>query len=95
MDYNWGGWVAVSENSLPFICRVPGLDNVYAGGGYAGSGVSFSVQAGKRLAQMLTGARQPTEIDFLHQVPKRFPFLPFLRVGQRMTYAWYRFKDSK
>ncbi|NNJ16978.1 FAD-binding oxidoreductase [Pseudomonas putida CSV86] len=95
VDYNWGGWVAVSENSLPFICRVPGLDNVYAGGGYAGSGVSFSVQTGKRLAQMLTGTTQPTSIDFLHQVPKRFPFQPFLRLGQRMTYAWYRFKDSQ
>lgn len=95
LDYNWGGWVAVSGNSLPFICRVPGLDNVFSAGGYAGSGVSFSVQAGKRLAQMVAGDRQPTSIDFLHQVPKRFPFQPFLRVGQRLAYAWYRFKDAQ
>jgi taurine dehydrogenase large subunit len=95
VDYNWGGWVAVSENSLPFICRVPGEENVFAAGGYAGSGVSFSVQAGKRLAQMVGGEQQPTNVDFLHQIPKRFPFQPFLRVGQRMAYAWYRFKDAQ
>lgn len=95
VDYNWGGWVAVSENSLPFICRVQGLDNVFSAGGYAGSGVSFSVQSGKRLAQMVAGEPQPTAVDFLHQPPKRFPFQPFLRVGQRMAYAWYRFKDAQ
>lgn len=95
VDYNWGGWVAVSENSLPFICRVPGLDTVFSAGGYAGSGVSFSVQAGKRLAQMAAGDGQPTAVDFLHQVPKRFPFQPFLRIGQRFAYAWYRFKDAQ
>lgn len=95
VDYNWGGWVAVSENSLPFICKVPGLDNVFSGGGYAGSGVSFSVQSGKRLAQMVAGDSRPTSIDFLHKSPKRFPFQPFLRVGQRVAYAWYRFKDAQ
>lgn len=95
VDYNWGGWVAVSENSLPFICRVPGLHNVVCAGGYAGSGVSFSVQSGKRLAQMVAGESQPTSVDFLHQIPGRFPFQPFLRVGQRLAYAWYRFKDAQ
>ena len=94
VDYNWGGWVAVSESSLPFVCKVPELENVFAGGGYAGSGVSFSLQVGKRLAQMVTGDPHPTEVDFLHQCPKRFPFQPFLRMGQRMAYAWYRFKDA-
>ena len=94
VDYNWGGWVAVSESSLPFVCKVPELDNVFAGGGYAGSGVSFSLQVGKRLAQMVTGDPHPTEVDFLHQCPKRFPFQPFLRMGQRMAYACYRFKDA-
>ncbi len=95
VDYNWGGWVAVSENSLPFVCRVPGTDTVFSAGGYAGSGVSFSVQAGKRLAQMVSGEQHPTRVDFLHRIPKRFPFQPFLRVGQRLAYAWYRFKDAQ
>ena len=95
VDYNWGGWVAVSESSLPFIYRLPELENVFSGGGYAGSGVSFSVQVGKRLAQMVAGDPKPTAVDFLHQSPKRFPFQPFLRMGQRMAYAWYRFKDAQ
>ncbi|KAB0495348.1 NAD(P)/FAD-dependent oxidoreductase [Pseudomonas vancouverensis] len=95
VDYNWGGWVAVSENSLPFIYQVQGQSNVFSAGGYAGSGVSFSVQAGKRLAQMVAGEQRPTAVDFLHQPPKRFPFQSFLRVGQRMAYTWYRFKDAQ
>lgn len=95
VEYNWGGWVAVSQNSLPYLCRVPGLHNVFAGGGCAGSGVSFSLQGGKRLAQMVAGNEHPTAVDFLHQVPARFPFQSFLRVGQRLAYAWYRFQDAR
>lgn len=95
VDYNWGGWVAVTNNSLPHCYQVPGLQNVYTGGGYAGSGVSFSVQTGKRLAQMLSGDSRPTPVPFLHEAPKPFPFQSFLRVGQRMAYAWYRFKDAE
>ncbi|KTT03426.1 oxidoreductase [Pseudomonas oryzihabitans] len=95
VDYNWGGWVAVSHSSLPHCYRVPGLQDVFAGGGYAGSGVSFSLQTGKRLAQMLAGDAQPTAVPFLHQAPQRFPLQPFLRLGQRLAYAWYRFKDAE
>ncbi|MFK0095776.1 NAD(P)/FAD-dependent oxidoreductase [Pseudomonas sp. NPDC090592] len=95
LDYNWGGWVAVTNNSLPHCYQVSGMQNVYTGGGYAGSGVSFSIQTGKRLAQMLAGDARPTPVPFLHEAPKPFPLQSFLRVGQRMAYAWYRFKDAE
>ena len=95
VDYNWGGWVAVSHSSLPHCYQVPALKDVFAGGGYAGSGVSFSLQTGKRLAQMLAGDAQPTAVPFLHEPPQRFPLQPFLRLGQRLAYAWYRFKDAE
>ncbi|WP_236710377.1 NAD(P)/FAD-dependent oxidoreductase [Pseudomonas sp. RIT-PI-q] len=95
VDYNWGGWVAVGKSSLPFIYKVPDVKNVFSAGGYAGSGVSFSIQAGKRLAQMVCGGGNPTAVDFLHQVPQRFPFQHFLRVGQRVAYSWYRYKDAR
>jgi gamma-glutamylputrescine oxidase len=95
VDYNWGGWVAVTQSSLPFICSVPGVKDAFTAGGYAGSGVSFSMQAGKRLAEMVAGNDRPTSVDFLHQIPERFPFRPFLRIGQRIAYAWYRSKDAR
>lgn len=95
VDYNWGGWVAVTNNSLPHCYPIQGVANAYTGGGYAGSGVSFSLQTGKRLAQMACGEARPTPVPFLHQAPKPFPFQSFLRVGQRMAYAWYRFKDAE
>ena len=94
-DYGWGGWVAVSQNSLPYIYQVPELQNVFSAGGYAGSGVSFSLHAGKRLADMVMGRGQPSAASFLHQPPQRFPFQPFLRLGQRLAYSWYRFQDAR
>lgn len=95
VDYGWGGWVAVSQNSLPYIYQVPGLDQVFSAGGYAGSGVSFSLHAGQRLADMVMGTGLPSAASFLHQVPQRFPFQPFLRLGQRLAYSWYRFQDAR
>lgn len=94
-DYGWGGWVAVSQNSLPYIYQVPELQNVFSAGGYAGSGVSFSLHAGKRLADMVMGRNQPSAASFLHEQPQRFPFQPFLRLGQRLAYSWYRFQDAR
>lgn len=94
-DYSWGGWVAVSQNSLPYCYHIPNTQRAYAAGGCAGSGVSFAVQMGKRLAQMVAGDEQPTNVPFLHEVPKQFPFNSFLRVGQRVAYTWLRFKDAK
>lgn len=95
VDYRWGGWVAVTNNSLPHSYRVPNMTNVYAAGGYAGSGVSFSIQTGKRLAAMVNGDYSPSKLDFLHAVPKPFPLAPFFRIGQRFAYSYYRFKDAR
>jgi gamma-glutamylputrescine oxidase len=95
IDYNWGGWVAVTQTSLPFICAIPGLEQAFTAGGYAGSGVSFSIHAGKRLAEMVTGVERPCGVDFLHEMPSRYPLQPFVRLGQRLAYAWYRAKDRR
>ena len=53
------------------------------------------VHAGKRLADMVMGRGQPSAASFLHQPPQRFPFQPFLRLGQRLAYSWYRFQDAR
>ncbi|CAG9267690.1 Oxidoreductase [Paraburkholderia unamae] len=95
ITHTWGGWVAVSRDSLPFAFRIPELKNAFFGGGYAGSGVSFSMLVGKRLAAMIAGDDRPSPVEFLHRVPGTFPHRIFTRMGQRMTYALYRFKDSR
>lgn len=94
IDYWWGGWVAVSRNSLPFVYRVPELSNVFWGGGYAGSGVSFSTHVGTQLAHMAAGQEFETQASFLTREPERYPFSPFLRLGQRIAYRWLHAKDA-
>jgi taurine dehydrogenase large subunit len=44
---------------------------------------------------MVMGVGQPSAASFLHQQPQRFPFQPFLRLGQRLAYSWYRFQDAR
>ncbi|MBP2234371.1 taurine dehydrogenase large subunit [Sinorhizobium kostiense] len=95
IDYWWGGWVAVSRNSLPFVYRVPGLPEVFWGGGYAGSGVSFSLHVGTKLALMAAGKPFDTQASFLTREPKRYPLPPFLRLGQRIAYRWLHAKDQR
>lgn len=91
----WGGWVAVTRNSLPFCYRVPGLSDVFTAGGYAGSGVSFSVHLGTRLAMMAAGKPFETGATFLTREPERYPFASFIRLGQWMAYRWLHAKDAR
>ncbi|MCF3640406.1 FAD-binding oxidoreductase [Rhizobium sp. TRM95111] len=95
VDYWWGGWVAVSRNSLPFCYALPGVDNAYAAGGYAGSGVSFSIHLGTKLALMASGKPFKTGASFLTREPRRYPFPPLLRFGQWMAYRWLHAKDAR
>ncbi|MGK9264481.1 FAD-binding oxidoreductase [Sinorhizobium meliloti] len=95
IDYWWGGWVAVSRNSLPFIYRVPRLSEVFWGGGYGGSGVSFSLHVGTKLALMAAGKPFDTQASFLTREPTRYPLPPLLRFGQRIAYRWLQSKDKR
>ncbi|MDD1523636.1 MULTISPECIES: NAD(P)/FAD-dependent oxidoreductase [Bradyrhizobium] len=95
VDYWWGGWVAVSMNSLPFVYAVPGQDQVFCGGGYAGSGVSFSVHVGSKLAMMAAGRTFATGASFLTREPRKYPFPAFMRLGQRIAYRVMQRKDTR
>lgn len=94
VDHWWGGWVAVTRNSLPFCYEVPGLANVFAAGGYAGSGVSFSTHLGTKLAMMAAGKPYKTAVPFLGKEPEQYPFSSFIRLGQWMAYRWLHAKDG-
>lgn len=90
VEYHWSGWVAVSYDDLPRVCEAePGL---FYAGGYCGSGLSFSTQAGVRLAELAMGiALPPLPIYQRRLVP--FPLPAFRRLGQQGYYQWGRFKD--
>lgn len=90
-DYHWSGWVAVSLDDLPRVVR-DGKDLYYAGG-YCGSGVSFSTQAGLRLAESVMGLPLP-DLPIYQSALKPFPLPAFRRAGQQAYYHWGRFKDK-
>lgn len=89
-EYHWSGWVAVSFDDLPRV--VQDGKNLFYAAGYCGSGVSFSTQAGRRLAELAMGLPLP-ELP-IYQTPLRtFPLAAFRRLGQQAYYQWGRFKD--
>lgn len=95
VEHWWGGWVAVTRNSLPFCYQVPAMGDVFTAGGYAGSGVSFSIHLGTKLALMAAGRPFETGASFLKREPERYPFASFIRLGQWMAYRWLHAKDAR
>ena len=96
INYAWSGWICMSLDDLPHIYHGEkgSLDeNVFYAMGYCGSGVSFSVQAGKRLAEKVAGKTLPNLPLYNKALPK-FPFAPLRRVGQWGYFHYGKMKDN-
>ncbi len=92
-EYKWGGWVCVTFDDIPHIYHDEKDSSVVYGMGYGGSGVSYSLQAGVRLAQKMAGIH--TDLPMCNSPLPRFPFAPFRRVGQRGLYHYYHARDER
>jgi taurine dehydrogenase large subunit len=92
VDYFWGGWVAVTRDSMPHVHHAEDDPSVHYALGYCGSGVSAAVHAGRRLAERL-GAGAEVLLVLDRPVP-RIPLAAFRRLGQRAAFLWYRFQDE-
>ncbi|MEM7255949.1 MAG: FAD-dependent oxidoreductase [Pseudomonadota bacterium] len=87
-DYHWGGRVAMTKNTLPFLYHIaPGLT---AGMGYNGRGVGMGTMMGKALAQSIVS---PEACDFPQSQPKRFLMHKFHSAGVSMTVKWLALRD--
>ncbi|WP_286265140.1 NAD(P)/FAD-dependent oxidoreductase [Thalassotalea atypica] len=91
-QYAWSGWICMSLDDIPHIHHNPEQDIFYAMG-YCGAGVSFSAQAGKRLAQKVAGQKMADLPIFSRHLPK-FPFAPLRRVGQWGYFQYGQVKDK-
>ena len=107
IDYSWWGWVDVSHDMMPRITQPDPGQKLWYALGYGGNGVSFSQQAGRRLAERVAGkhvAREILELP-IYRSPLPYPnvldrveseaFAPFRRLGQRVLYKWYWLRDEK
>lgn len=91
IDYKWSGWICMALDDIPHIHQTD--EQIYYAMGYCGSGVSFSAQAGKRLAEKIVG-KKIASIP-LYQTPLvKFPFAPLRRLGQWGYFQYGRVKDT-
>lgn len=91
-DYTWSGWISVSLDDMPHIYQNPERSVFYAMG-YCGSGVSFSAQAGKRLAQKVAGDEK-IDLPIYTTELKKFPLAPLRRLGQWGYFQYGKVKDQ-
>ena len=94
IEYSWWGWVDVSHDMMPRVVRPdPAVPLCYALG-YGGNGVSYSAQAGRRLAALAAGRPIPSELPIYEGELPGHLFAPFRRMGQRMLYWHYARRDE-
>jgi len=105
IDYYWWGWVDVSHDMMPRIAQPDPHSALYYALGYGGNGVSYSAQAGRRLAQHIAG--KTADVPKLPIFEGALPYpdfaglfnarwlAPFRRLGQWGLYHWYHLKDER
>lgn len=93
-DYFWGGWVALTRDSIPHVSTAEDDRTLHYAMGYIGSGVSCSIHAGRRLAEHISGGEQALPAPISRGLPK-YPFAAFRRVGQAIAMSWFAHKDEK
>jgi taurine dehydrogenase large subunit len=92
-DYFWGGWVAVSLDSMPHVTTAGDDASLFYGMGYCGTGVSAAIQTGRRLAERIGGGA--ALLPVLDTVLPRMPFAAFRRLGQAVAFRWFRWRDER
>ncbi len=90
VDYFWSGWIAAALDDMPHVFS---KGNMAYSLGYCGAGVSFSAQAGFRLAQHIAKDRVPDLPLYQNELPK-FPLAQFRRFGQAAYYQYGWLKDK-
>lgn len=89
----WSGWVSVSLDDYPRIHH--NLTNKLAySGGYCGSGLAFSIQAGKRLSQQLCAPNELPNLPYFRSPLKRFPLAGLRRTVLQGFYMWEALKTK-
>ncbi len=89
-DYHWGGRVAMTKDTLPFMHEIaPGL---IAGMGYNGRGVAMGSKMGALLADyVLSGSESISAFPITR--PNKFALHMFGSLGVSATVKWYTLRD--
>lgn len=95
VDYSWWGWVDVSHDMMPRIVQPDAAEPLFYAAGYGGNGVTYSAQAGRRLAELVAGRSPRHGIPIFQGELPGHAFAPFRRLGQRMLYQAYHRRDER
>lgn len=95
IDYSWWGWVDVSHDMMPRVVRPDAELPLFYALGYGGNGVSYSAQAGRRLAGLIAGRPAPAGLPIYGGELLGHPFASFRRLGQQMLYWHYARQDNQ
>ena len=90
-QYAWAGWICMSLDDIPHIHHNPS-QNIFYAMGYCGAGLSFSAQAGKRLADSVAEQKLP-DLPIFNRHLAKFPLAPLRRVGQWGYFQYGKVKD--
>lgn len=89
-DYHWGGRVAMTKDTLPFLTELaPGL---VASMGYNGRGVGMGTVLGVEAARFVAGLDNG-EVAFPVSSPKSFALHRWHKVGVSLSIKWYSLRD--
>ncbi|WP_100644637.1 NAD(P)/FAD-dependent oxidoreductase [Alteromonas facilis] len=91
IDKFWSGWVDISFDDFPRIYHQQQSRILYSAG-YCGSGLAFSIHAGKRLTQLLMAPETLSSLPFWQTPLKRFPFAFARRPALQFYYWWQQHK---
>ena len=90
-DFHWGGRIAVTKDSLPFIEQLaPGM---WAGMGFNGRGVGMGSVVGQTLAELAMG-KPAQDSCFPVTKPKQFALHRFHKAGVLINVKWFELADS-
>ena len=95
VEHSWWGWVDVSHDMMPRIVQPDPRERLFYALGYGGNGVSYSTQAGRRLAELVAGRPAPHPLPIFQGELPGHPFAPFRRLGQRALYRMYQRRDER
>jgi len=94
IEHSWWGWVDVSHDMMPRVFQPNPGQPVYYALGYGGNGLSYSAQAGRRMAERIAGRTKNADLPIFDSPLPGHLFAPFRRVGQSLLYRWYYLRDE-
>ncbi|MDE0308301.1 MAG: FAD-binding oxidoreductase [Acidiferrobacterales bacterium] len=94
MEYQWGGLLCLSRNSVPAFGKLE--ENLYSACCQNGLGTTRGTLAGKLIAELICGVRSASLEYYLGQAqPKRMPPEPFASIGGNLSLRWGELKAGR